>query len=79
MQFLHARTPIFMTKLCKESGKLPKTSDHQTKFVDPQKFDFFIPSYPLLSIRLSIKVSVHLYGWLALRPSWQALMSGKLI
>ena len=42
-----------MTKLREESGQLPKTSDHQTKFVDPQKFDFFIPSYPLLLISLT--------------------------
>ena len=31
------------------------------------------------TLKNSLFVSVHLYGWLALRPSWLALMSGKLI
>ena len=50
-----------MTKLCGESGKLPKTSDHQPKFVDPQKFDFFIPSYPLTKCTFSSLIPPHLW------------------
>ena len=37
-------------KLHGESGYLPKTPDHQTKYVTPQFSQFFIPSYPLLFI-----------------------------
>ena len=37
-----------MMKLRGESGYLPKTPDHQTKYVTPQFSQFFIPSYPLV-------------------------------
>ena len=35
-------------KLRGELGYLPKTPDHQTKYVTPQFSQFFIPSYPLV-------------------------------